>query len=75
MVVHQLPYKAYNILWVVGILGEENITYKLSLEDIKYHKPKKGKTKVKIFLCKIKCYQHTNLEELRYWFYQIIPVL
>ena len=51
--VHQLPYQSTNNFLIVEIYGEEPITAKGYLEEIKLHLSNEVKSKFNISLCKI----------------------
>ena len=61
-------------MWIVAINGEETITDQVVLDEINRHQNPRGKSKIKISLCRSKSYQRTNIEEIRSIFDQVRPV-
>ena len=72
---HQLPSQAKQNVWIVAINGEEPITTQGVLDELNRRQTPQGKSKIKISLCRRKSYQRTDLEEIRYRFYQVRPVV
>ena len=72
---HQIPSHKNKSVWILGIYGQELITAKGALGDIKLHQPNKGKSKVNISIFKIECFQRIKLEYLRPSFDQTRPVV
>ena len=51
------------------------MTYQGILDELNRHQTPRGKSKIKISLCRKKSYQRTYLEEIRYRLYQVRPVV
>ena len=62
-------------MWVVAINVEEPITYQGFLDELQCHQTPRGKYKVKISLCRRKIYHRTDIEDIRYIFDQVRPVV
>ena len=62
-------------MWIVTINGEEPITAQGVLDELNRHQTPRGKSKIKISLCRRKSYQRTDLEEIRSRFDQVRPVV
>ena len=62
-------------MWIVAINGEEPITYQVVLDELNCHQTLRGKSNFKISLCRRKSYQGTDLEEIRFRFDQVRPVV
>ena len=60
---------------IVAINGEEPITAQVVLDELNRHQTQRGKSKIKISLCRRKSYQRTDLEEILSRFYQVRPVV
>ena len=67
---HQLLTKAKLNMWIISINGEEPITYQGELDELNSHKNTRGKSKVKISLCRRNIYYiiATNLIKSDLWF-------
>ena len=72
---HQLPSQAKQNVWIVAINGEEPITAQGVLDELNFHQTPRGKSKIKISLCRRKRYQRTDLEEIRSRFDQVRPLV
>ena len=59
---HQLPSQAMRNVWIVAINGGEPITYQGILDEINIHQNPRGKSKIKISLCRRKNYQRIYIE-------------
>ena len=73
--VHQLSSQAEQTVWIVAINGEEPITDQGVLDELNRHQTLRGKSKIKISLCRRKSYQRTDLGEICCRFDQVTPVL
>ena len=73
--VHQLLTKAKRNVWIVAINEGVPITFQGTLDELNCHQTPHGKSKVNISLYIMKIYQRTDLEEIRYIFDQVIPVV
>ena len=62
-------------MWIVAINGEEHITAQGVLYELNRHQTPRGKSNIKISLCRSKIYQRTDLEEILSRFYQVRPVV
>ena len=62
-------------MWIIAINGEEPITYQGMLDEPNIHQNTRGKSKVKISLCRKKIYHRTDLEEICSRFDQVRPVV
>ena len=62
-------------MWIVAINGEEPITAQGVIDELNCHQTSRGKSKIKISLCRRKRYQRTDLEEIRSRFDQVRPVV
>ena len=71
---HQLPSQAKINVWIIAINGEEPIKAQGVLDVINFHQNPRGKSKIKIRLCRSKIYQITDLEEIFSIFDQVRPV-
>ena len=60
---------------IVAINGEEPITAHVVLDEPNSHQTPRGKSKIKISLCKRESYQRTDHEEIRSRFDQVRPVV
>ena len=58
----QLPLYANRNVWIVAINGEEPITAQGVLDELNHHQTPRGKSNIKIRLCRRKNYQSTYLE-------------
>ena len=58
---HQIPSQAKQNLWIVAINGEEPITAQGVLNELNRHQTPRGKSNIKISLCRRKSYQRTDL--------------
>ena len=72
---HQLPYQAKQYVCIVAINGEEPITAQCVLDELNRHQTPRGKSNIKISLCRRKSYQRTYLEEICSRFDQVRPVV
>ena len=73
--VHQLPTQAKRNVFIFDINVEEPIISQGELDELNCHQNPRGKSKVKIFLCRRKSYQRTDLEEICSRFDQVRPVV
>ena len=71
----QLPSQANINVWIVAINGEKPIKVQGVLDELNCHKTPRGKSKIKISLCRRKSYQSTGLEEISSIFDQVRPVV
>ena len=62
-------------MWIVAINGEEPITAQGVLDELNRHQTPRGKSKIKITLCRRKSYQRTDIEEILSRFDQVRPVV
>ena len=51
-------------MWIIAINGEEPITDKGALDELNSNQTPRGKSKIKISLCRRKSYQITDVEEI-----------
>ena len=72
---HQLPSQAKINVWIVAINVEEPITAQGVLDELNRHQNPRGKSKIKISLCRRKRYQRTDLEEILSRFDQVRPLV
>ena len=72
---HQLPSQAKRNVWIVAINGEEPITAQGVVDELNRHQTPRGKSKIKISLCRRKSYQRADLEEICSIFDQVRPVV
>ena len=72
---NELPTQANTYVWIISINGEEPIISIGPLDENNLHQTSRGKSKVKISLCRIKSYQKTDIEEIRYIYDQVRPVV
>ena len=72
--VYQLPSQANRNVWIVAIHGEEPIKDQGVLDELNCHQTPRGKSNIKISLCRRKSYQRTDLEDIRSIFDQVRPV-
>ena len=61
---HQLPSQAKRNLLIIAINGEEPITAQGILDELNSRQTPRGKSKIKISLCRRKIYQRTDIEEI-----------
>ena len=71
---HQLPKKSKNVQ-IISIYVQEPITNKGALSGLQHYQTKQGKYKAKIFLCRRKIYQLTDIETLWSRLYRTRPVV
>ena len=62
-------------MWFISINVEEPITSQGALDELNCHQTPRGKSKFSISLCKSNIYQRTILEEIRFRFDQVRPVV
>ena len=62
-------------MWVIAINGEEPITSQCVLDELNSHQNPRGKYKINIIICRSNRYQRTDLEEIRFRFDQVRPVV
>ena len=72
---HQLQSQAKINVWIVAINVEEPITAQDVLDELNRHQNPRGKSKIKISLCRRKRYQRTDIEEILSRFDQVRPVV
>ena len=72
---HQLSAQAQKNVWIISINGEKPITAQGVLDELNCHQNPRGKSNIKISLCRRKNYQRKDLEEIRSIFYQVRPVV
>ena len=72
---HQLPAQSKRNLCIVAINGEEPIKAQYVLDELNCNQTLRGKSKIKINLCRRKKYQRIYLEEIRSRFDQIRPMV
>ena len=72
---HQLPTQIKRNVSIISMSGEEPITSQGTLDEINLHQTPHGKYKVNISLCRSNIYHRKDLEEVRYIFYQVIPLV
>ena len=75
LAVHQLPSQANRHVWIIAFNGEEPITAQCVLDELNRHQTPRGKSNIKISLCRRKNYQRTYIEKIRSIFDQVIPVV
>ena len=61
-------------MWIIDINGEEPVTDQGVLNEPNSHQTPRGKSNIKISLCRRKSYQRTDLEGIRSGFDQVRPV-
>ena len=49
-------------LGIIAIIGEDYIIYQGAYEELNHHQTSRGKSKVKISICRRKIYHKTDLE-------------
>ena len=62
-------------MWIIAINGEETITAQGVLDELNRHQIPRGKSNIKISLCRKKIYQRINLEDICSRFDQVRPVI
>ena len=62
-------------MWIVAINVEETIPSQGVLDELNSHQTPRGKSNIKISLCRRKIYQITDLEEIRSRLDQVRPVV
>ena len=62
-------------MWIVAINGGEPITAQGVLDELNRHQNPRGKSNIKIILCRRKSYQRIDLEEIRSIFDQVRSVV
>ena len=72
---HQLTSRAKINVWIIAVNGEEPITDQGALDELNFHQTPRGKSEVKISLCKRNSYQRTDLEYICSRFDQVRPVV
>ena len=71
----QLMTQVKKNVWIIDMNWEEPITSQGALDEINLHQTPHGKYKVNISLCRSNIYHRKDLEEVRYIFYQVIPLV
>ena len=71
---HQIPSQANRNVSIIAINGKEPITDQGVLDELNFHQTPRGKSKIKISLCRRKIYQRTDIGEIRSIFDQVRPV-
>ena len=72
---HQFPIQAKIIVWTISIHGEESITKKGELGELKNYHNQREESKVDTGLFQSKIHQFTDIEELWSRFDQIRPLV
>ena len=72
---HQLPTQAKLNMCIIDISREDPITSQSALGELNSYQNTNGKSKVRISIWRSKIYQRTDLEDIRYIFYQVRPVV
>ena len=62
-------------MWIVPINVEEPITAQVGMNELSPHQSPRGKSNIKINLCRRKNYQRTDIEDIISIFDQVRPVV
>ena len=71
----QLLSQANINVWIVAINGEQPITDQGVLDELNFNQSPRGKSKIEIILFRRESYQRKNIEEIRYRFDQVRPMV